>query len=64
MKVKLLRNTVARDAGKGVPMAVLAGEIYDVVPDDARLLIQMGYAKPVDEEKNEKKGEANKKPKK
>ena len=53
MKVKVLRNTVARDADKGQPMTVLAGKVYDIVPADARLLMQMGYAE--DNEKPKRK---------
>ena len=48
MKVKVLRNTVARDADKGQPMTVLAGKTYDVWPADAQLLVRMGYAEGIE----------------
>lgn len=57
MKIKLKRNTVARDATTGQPMVVLAGNIYDVTPADARLLIRMGAAEEVAEKKEPKQYE-------
>jgi len=54
MKVKITRSTVA--AGKDV----YAGQVYEIPDRDAEVLIRMGKAEPVTEEKEKpKKGGKN-----
>jgi len=50
MKVKITRSTVA--AGKDV----YAGQVYEIPDRDAEVLIRMGKAEPVTEEKEKPKG--------